>query len=241
MVAAVKARAAIARGRYADAETALRPVAMRVPASVAALELGLLAQMLGRADATPILQTRGRGGVRSSRRRPRAARLGQFDEANGVFRDAVARAPKDPEVNTAWGELYLDAHQKADALELFQAALEGDAEVDAGASRRRAGAGPTTIRRRRWRRPRRRSSSTRRTSRRTCSSPTRRWIRISKDEARAAAAEGARRQSVEPRGACRPGRDGLRRGQDGRLRRRGRQGAGDLAEATARCTASPAS
>src|SRR2546430_10540645 len=35
-------------------------------------------------------------------------------------------APKDPEANTAWGELYLDAHQHADALELFSAALEGD-------------------------------------------------------------------------------------------------------------------
>src|SRR5262249_50737927 len=49
-------------------------------------------------------------------------------EANGVFRDAASKAPKNAEVHTAWGELYLDAHQNADALELFQVALETDAK-----------------------------------------------------------------------------------------------------------------
>jgi tetratricopeptide (TPR) repeat protein len=125
-VVALKARAAIARGRYADAEAALRPVAMRAPASAAALELGLLAKMLGRNDATAIL----RAVAANASDLIVAARalhaLGAFDDANDVFRNAVARAPKDPEANTAWGELYLDAHQKADALELFSAALEGD-------------------------------------------------------------------------------------------------------------------
>ena len=55
-VVAVRARAAIARGRYAQAETALRPVAGRAPASEAALQLGLLQQMLGRPDAPAILE-----------------------------------------------------------------------------------------------------------------------------------------------------------------------------------------
>src|SRR4051794_28218836 len=53
---AVKARAAIARGRYAPAEAMLRPLASRAPSSEAALELGLLQQMLGRADAKAILE-----------------------------------------------------------------------------------------------------------------------------------------------------------------------------------------
>src|SRR5215831_10869773 len=44
-VAALKARAAIARGRYEQAEGALKPVAARLPASEAALELGLLQQL----------------------------------------------------------------------------------------------------------------------------------------------------------------------------------------------------
>src|SRR5262249_32575785 len=48
---ALKARAAIARGRYAAAEALLRPIASRAPQSDAALELGLLQRMLGRADA----------------------------------------------------------------------------------------------------------------------------------------------------------------------------------------------
>ena len=55
-VAAVKARAAIARGRYGPAEALLRPVVQRAPTSEAALELGLLEQMMGRDSATPILE-----------------------------------------------------------------------------------------------------------------------------------------------------------------------------------------
>src|SRR4051812_36627457 len=55
-VVALKARAAIARGRYAEAEAELRPVASRFPVSEAALELGLLGKMLGRPDATAILE-----------------------------------------------------------------------------------------------------------------------------------------------------------------------------------------
>src|SRR5207302_315004 len=53
-VVALRARAAIARGRYADAEASLRPVVSRFPTSEAALQLGLLMQMLGR-EFAPIL------------------------------------------------------------------------------------------------------------------------------------------------------------------------------------------
>src|SRR5205823_7286857 len=55
-VVAVKARAAIARGRYDQAETMLRPVVSRAPSSESAIELGLLLQMLGRADAAAVLE-----------------------------------------------------------------------------------------------------------------------------------------------------------------------------------------
>src|SRR3954451_16884189 len=54
-VAALVARAAIARGRYQDAETLLRPIAQRAPTSEAALQLGLLLKMTGREEATAIL------------------------------------------------------------------------------------------------------------------------------------------------------------------------------------------
>jgi tetratricopeptide (TPR) repeat protein len=125
-VVALKARAAIARGRYGDAEAALRPAALRAPSSAAALELGLLLQMLGKTDATPLLRGVASGASDLVLAGRALHALGAFDEANDVFRNAAARAPKDPAVNTAWGVLYLDAHQKADALELFQAALQGD-------------------------------------------------------------------------------------------------------------------
>ena len=54
-VAALIGRAEIARGRYQQAETALRPIAQRAPTSDAALELGLLLQTLGRSDANAVL------------------------------------------------------------------------------------------------------------------------------------------------------------------------------------------
>jgi tetratricopeptide (TPR) repeat protein len=124
--AALKGRALIARGRYADAETLLRAAATRQPASIAALELGLLAKQLGRPDATEIL-TRVAAQSRDLVVAARALRaLGAVKEANDTFRDAAARAPKDPEVNTEWGELYLDTHQNADAFDLFKTALEAD-------------------------------------------------------------------------------------------------------------------
>src|SRR5712671_2344452 len=53
----VKARAAINRGQYADAETLLKPVIAKTPNGEAALELGLLYQMLGRsAEARGLLK-----------------------------------------------------------------------------------------------------------------------------------------------------------------------------------------
>ena len=54
-VATLKGRAAIARGRYDQADAVLRPAASRAPSSDAALELGLLQQMLGRPDASATL------------------------------------------------------------------------------------------------------------------------------------------------------------------------------------------
>ena len=54
-VAAVKARALVARGRYQEAETTLRPAALRAPTSDAALELGLLLHMLTRPEGTALL------------------------------------------------------------------------------------------------------------------------------------------------------------------------------------------
>ena len=131
-VAAIKARSLVARGRYADAEALLRPVVTRMPASEAALELGLLQQMLGKNDAAAILE---RVAVQADTSRDpqeiaRAGRalraLGRFKEANAAYRDAAGDAPGDAAIQTGWGELFLEKYNRPEALRSFQMALQAD-------------------------------------------------------------------------------------------------------------------
>src|SRR5262249_33541252 len=131
-VVALKARAAVARGRYAPAETLLKPVVQRAPTSEAALVLGLLQQMLGRAEATATLQNVAALADTSANamdlaRAARALRaLGQFHESNGAYREAAAAAPGDAAINTAWGELFLEKYNRAEATKSFQDVLKSD-------------------------------------------------------------------------------------------------------------------
>jgi tetratricopeptide (TPR) repeat protein len=131
-VAALKARAAIAQGKYAQAETILRPAASKAPASDAALELGLLQQRLGKSDAPAILERVAAVADRAAApadlaRAARALRaLGRPEEAKTAYQDAAAAAPRDVEINTAWGELFLEKHGRAEALKSFQDALRVD-------------------------------------------------------------------------------------------------------------------
>jgi tetratricopeptide (TPR) repeat protein len=129
----LRARAHIARGRYAEAEKLLSPAAAANPAGDAALELGLLQMYLGRPDGVRTLQTvLTRGDDRSAAdllTLGLAARaLGRFQDANSFFRDAAGLAPNDAAVNTAWGELFLEKYNTAEAVASFQAALKADAE-----------------------------------------------------------------------------------------------------------------
>jgi tetratricopeptide (TPR) repeat protein len=127
-----RARAAILHGQYADAETLLTPLASRTSPNDAALELGLLLQQLGRkAEADRWLNAV----VSSSRaataadlvRIGRAAQaLGEFREANEAFQEAAERAPKDAAVNVAWGRLFLQTHNHAEAAKSFQMVIESD-------------------------------------------------------------------------------------------------------------------
>src|SRR5262245_6991424 len=115
-VAALRARALIARGRYADAESLLRPVASRAATSEAALQLGLLQQLLRKSDAASILQrvadAAGAGSdPQTVARSARALRaLGQRRDANDFYRVAASRMPNDVAINTAWGELFLETY-----------------------------------------------------------------------------------------------------------------------------------
>jgi tetratricopeptide (TPR) repeat protein len=131
-VVALKARAAIARGRYAPAEMLLRPVVARAPSSEAALVLGLLQQMLGRPDAASILDKVAPLADTSDdpvevARGARALRgLARFQEANAAYRDASSAAPGDAAIQTGWGDLFLEKFQKAEALKSYQMALQAD-------------------------------------------------------------------------------------------------------------------
>ena len=81
----------------------------------------------------------------------RAARaLGRFEDANAFFREAVALAPDDVEINTAWGELFLEKYNRADAVRSFEPALKRDAGLRARPCSGWRARWSTTTRRRRW-------------------------------------------------------------------------------------------
>ncbi|HUP39513.1 MAG TPA: tetratricopeptide repeat protein [Vicinamibacterales bacterium] len=130
----VKARAAINRGQYAEAETLLKPLAARAPEGEAALELGLFYEMMGRHDESlallrPIanIQVGPRTSPAEYGRLGRAARaVGEFQLANDAYRIATEKAPNDPSLHTGWGELFLQAHDNAEAAKSFQDALSAD-------------------------------------------------------------------------------------------------------------------
>ncbi|MGE0448959.1 MAG: tetratricopeptide repeat protein [Vicinamibacterales bacterium] len=132
---ALRGRADIARGRYAEAEALLRPIAERLPTSDAALVLGQLLQLLGRPEAPPMLQRIADAASTATRpadlaRSAMALReLGRFNEANAAYRDAATAAPRDPDIQTEWGEMFLAGRCQtcnADAMKSFQAALRDD-------------------------------------------------------------------------------------------------------------------
>ena len=158
---ALRARAQIAQGRYQEAQALLTPVAAAQPDSDAALELGLLELYLGRrAGRHPAsAPADGRLDARTARDYFRLARAASalagfqdaqaFKEANSFFRDANKLAPDDPEINAAWGELFLDKHNPADAMKSFQEALRVDeSHVGAliGAAQVNAGTNPPAAR-----------------------------------------------------------------------------------------------
>ena len=130
----IRARADIQRGRYPEAEKALGAVATQQPGGGAALELGLLQLRLGRRqEAAATLEGVLTGSELETAadyvRAALAARaLGEFQDANGYFREASALSPDDVLMNTAWGELFLEKYNKQDAARSFQAALRIDGE-----------------------------------------------------------------------------------------------------------------
>jgi tetratricopeptide (TPR) repeat protein len=134
-LAVLRARAIAARGDYARAETVLQPLAAANPVGDAALETGLLHQLLGRrTEARRSLQLILMADPRSPTARDflraaRAARaLGRFDDAQAYFRDAIALAPNDPLINCEWGDMFVEKYNNKDAARSFEEALKVDPE-----------------------------------------------------------------------------------------------------------------
>src|SRR2546423_1887755 len=74
------------------------------------------------------------GTAQSARRPPSALQLatralgarGRFQEATAAYREAASNAPGDPAIQTAWGDLFFEKYDKAEALKSFQMALQVD-------------------------------------------------------------------------------------------------------------------
>jgi tetratricopeptide (TPR) repeat protein len=135
--AAVRARLAADRGDFEEAAALAAPASAAAPTGDAALEWGLILLQQGKKiEARRVLAPVAAGARSASTadgllRVARAARaLGQVRTANSLFREAVAAAAKDPALvaaaNTAWGGLFLDTHDPANAVTSFRAALEAD-------------------------------------------------------------------------------------------------------------------
>jgi tetratricopeptide (TPR) repeat protein len=147
------ARDAVHHGRYADAEKQLKSLAAADPNGDAALELALLQIMLGRKrDAVDALERIVDAPARTAAALVRSGRaahaLGEFKNANAFFQQANQLAPDDPDVNTAWGELFLEKYQRQEAAQSFQIALRKSTSARAlvGSARATADENPPAAR-----------------------------------------------------------------------------------------------
>ena len=130
--AAILARLAIRRGQNDEALKLLEPAAAAAPSGEAALELGLLLQNVGRAqEGLPhlnrVFRQGGSGGnAESLLRAGRAARaLNRAQDANAMFR-AAAGGRVNPVIETAWGRLFYEKHDLAEAFKSFKQAVDAD-------------------------------------------------------------------------------------------------------------------
>jgi len=145
------ALAEIAVGQYAEAESRLSGPAAARPTGEATLELGLLELYLGRrADGTrrlrQLAETLDARTAGDYLRLGRAARaIDFFQDANDFFREANRLAPDDPDIDAAWGELFLEKFDPGEAMTSFQDALRVDPDHPQallGAARVAAGTNP---------------------------------------------------------------------------------------------------
>jgi tetratricopeptide (TPR) repeat protein len=127
----IRAQADMQRGKYAEAEALLAPAAAADGGGDAALELGLLQLYLGKKaegkrTLNRVLDASAETTSADLVRMGRAARaIGEFRDANSYFREADRLSPNDVAVNIAWGELFFEKYDRANALKSFQPAVKG--------------------------------------------------------------------------------------------------------------------
>ena len=148
--AAVLGRLLVRRGQYDEARRQLEPATAQTPGGEAALELGLLLQRIGQAQSaathlnTVLREGSGGGDTESTFRAARAAHaLGRPREAVALYR--AASSPVDPAVETAFGTLFYEKYNPAEALRAFKQAIDADgkwAPAHAGLARTLADENP---------------------------------------------------------------------------------------------------
>jgi tetratricopeptide (TPR) repeat protein len=133
--AAILARIAAARGKYADARALLEPIAARDQTGEAALQLGLLYHTIGRyTDSDTLLKAVQRAGGASSNgaaifRAARAAHaLGLARDAKALYLEAERAGIDVPSAETELGRLFLEKYNPSEALKSFTAAIGADPE-----------------------------------------------------------------------------------------------------------------
>ena len=142
---AIRARAEIARGRYAEAEKLLTPVASAQPGSDAALELGLLHMHLGRRGEAVRSPPFDRRASQTSRPQPitcglvaRRVRSVRFRTPNGFFRQANRLAPTDVADEHGVGRAVPREVRPQGSDEVLPGRAQGGRDVGACHPRRRA-------------------------------------------------------------------------------------------------------
>ena len=133
-LAILRAKGAAARGDYARAESFLQPLAAQAPGGDAALEQGLLQAYQGRRTEARrslqlmLLAAQDADSPRDYLRAGRAAQgTGPLRRRQRLLPRGRGRAPADAEINTAWGELFLEKYNRKDAVRSFEDALKVDA------------------------------------------------------------------------------------------------------------------
>jgi len=126
-----RGKALRARGKYPEAEADFRAAAgsPNGMGDEAAKELGLLLKETGRLDESRAEFERlyDRVAAGSSNLGVAAAalvNLEQFQDANTTFRQATEANPKDVETWNAWGRLFLEKYDRANAASVFEDALK---------------------------------------------------------------------------------------------------------------------